>query len=1000
MPNGDDMPQTQVGYDTEAGLQTPATETASTGLNIPAFRSDLSIAAPGTVPRDPATNPSVAGSALAPLTTSAVQAQRNFGIRPTLPTLAERNVVPGIELDVETGLDAWDRYQVAARQAEADQLRYLRNKYGPNKVRKSDTGEWIVRVADPATGKEKDILASPHKLTLGDFAALSADVPEIAASTLSILGARGLPLIGRAGGLIGFGRDIVAGAAGAQSAGAVKDVLARAGDVPIDAAEIAKRRAIAGSFDVALGTPLMAGQRFIEFLRAPGGSPRTLIQFKGREAQQYFRDEFGENVPLTVGQMTGNPDIIRREKFTGKVLGGTKVYQQFEQEQQSAMQKLQRILFGAEPPDDEVLGQQITNALRRKTGPLTEAETAAANQLQQKAADEMERIVAGRTVAANNLSATQIGDTIREGLVLRRDAAKVEAERLYGIFQGMTGDQPFIPGAKLAKEMEKIKKEVASSFTPKQELKFNPATGQSEFVPSSQLVQQPSQAFVPESTVMRRLNELIEGKNATYRFEDLKKRRTELADDLAKSEAVPGMGAHYLARIQKAITEAMDDALDLVPNPNARKALEEANKHYKEKVVPFEQKGIGDLFRNPSEANYVGPAELASRVRSGPGATDRFNALRNMLGSSSPEFRLLKRSIADDLFGEAMDDVSGRVDATKLIKILGDFNRSNNTKEIAQEVFGSKAGPLMEQARFLLKAQEGDKFPADKLRDLLASPSPTVGALKDLLTAERAVDKAFNSKLIRAIAKGDLTGLELAPEEVVARFMAKPERNAGELTKLMGMLSDRPALVEDIRTRYLESLFLQGNDTGKTVTQVLAKARQDKKAMSVLGPKMFQDLEQFGALEDIIAFPKAVAEQAGGMAAGQRSDRLFRHPIQTIGTAAREWVTAKLLTNELTRRWIMRLPPGPSTTLLVLSSAPFVESVARNFGPGPEGQNLMRSLQAGVGDYMGKLQGESEAEKRKAAEPAKPIPGASVPLKLKDGQIQWPKFREEPQPTP
>lgn len=990
MPAGDDILQTQEGYDSEAGLRSPATSTASTGLNVPTFRSDIAIAERGVVPADPVTNAATPGAVLAPMTTSAAQAQRNFGIRPRLPSLAERNVAPGVELDVDTGLEAWDRYQLAARQAEADQLRYLRNKYGPDKVRKSDTGEWIVRVADPETGKEKDVLASPHKITVGDFAALSADVPEIALSVAAVIGARGLPLIGKARGLIGFGRDILAGAAGTQTAGAVKDVLARAGDAPIDVSEIARRRAIAGAVDVAIGTPLMSGQRFIEFLRAPGGSPRTQIQFKGREAQQHFRNEYGEDVPLTVGQLTGNPDIIRKEKFTGKVLGGTKTYQEFEQQQLGAMQKLQRILMGSEPPDDEVLGRQISDALKRKTGPLTEAEAASARQLEQQAFGEMERIVTGRTTHQNQLGATQIGDAIREGLVTRRDAAKTEADRLYGIFQGIVGDQPFIPGAKLAKAAEKIKKDAASAFKQKPSPVLGP-TGQPT---GTVTVQEPSQAFVPETSVMKRLNELIENKNANYRFEDLKKMRTELADDLAKSEAVPGMGAHYLSRIQKALTEAMDDALNLVPDPNARAALEAANKHYKEKVIPFEQKGIGELFRNPLEANSVGSAELASRVRRGAAATDKFHALRNMLGSDSPEFRLLKRSISDDLFAEAMDDVSGRIDANKLIKVLGDFNRSNETREISKEVFGDKFPALLEQARFALKAQEGDKFPADKLRDLLASPSPTVGALNNLLTAERAVDKAFNSKLIRAIAKGDVTGLEFAPEEVVARFMAKPERNAGELTKLMGMLSDRPALVEDIRTRYLESLFLRGNETGKTVSQVLAQARQDKKAMAVLGPKLFQDIEQYGALESAIAFPKGVAEQAGSMAAPKRLDELVRHPINTVKTAAREWVTAKLLTSELTRRWIMKLPPSPSTTLLVLSSVPFVESVARNFGPS-EGQNLMRSLQAGVADFMGQVQSKSESDTRKTE---KPIKGAPMNLELKDGQIQWPKFKEQPQP--
>lgn len=905
------------------------------------------------------------------------QATIAAGQRGTLPTrgFVERNQIPGVPLDVQEGISAWDRLVLSTRNAKSDQIRYLRNKYGDDKVRESDTGEWIVRVDDAATGKPRDIKADPRTIDLGDFAAIAGDVPEIAGYVLAEKGAAALPFLNRMKGVFGVGRDIVAGAGGAETAGALKDVAVRLGEAPIDLPEIARRRGEQLKYDVALGGVTVPVQRFIQWTKSPFGGSRTGTQIDAIQAQRYFRDTYGVDIPLSVGELTGSPDIIRREKYVGKILGGSKTYQQFQQEQTAAMQKLQGIMQGREVADDEVLGQEIIQHLRDKVEPVVAGVGAANKALEQAGQNRIMSLIEGQTLPASDLTRTQVGDTIRMRLTALRDQAKAEADRLYGVFKGITGDKPNIAAGDLATAAQAIRKDAASVFKPT-------ATG---------LTQSASTAFVPETSVMRRLDELIANKGGTYRFSDLQKMRSEVYDDLAKSEAVPGMGAHYLSRIANALTDAMEKGVAGMSDPRAKAALEAANKHYREQVVPFSKKGINEVFRNEFEGGYIGPAELTTRLLEGsPGArTDRYNTLKQFLGAGSVEFRALKRSIADDILINATEPGGETLNAKQFLRSFSDFTRNN--KEIARDVFGPKATDLIEEAKFMLRAQEGAKFDAEAVRKLLLSPSPTRAQLTGLLRAEAAKDKLVSSQLLKAVADQSTAGLSITPEDVVNRFINKPERNLGEVSQLLGLLSDRPKLTEDIRTKYLESLFKNADAEGRTFAQALQKAGGDRKARAVLGNKMFEDLERYGMLKEAQEFPRTIAEQAGAMAGGALLDKLFVHPLKTTRRGVREFLTAKVLTSDQLRRWASNINPSePGGLQLLLTSAPFVESVTRNFGPGKEAENFMQSVKVATDDWM-KGMGAVNAQRQREQEEF----NRSVP---KDLPLDY--FKRAAQPTP
>ncbi len=913
----------------------------------------------------PALRPMAGEPNLAPLTVRA--ATIAAGQRGTIryPSFRERNVDPGTEFDEFTGLGAWDRLRLATRNAEQDQLRYLEGKY-PGKVRKSDTGEWIVRVNDEKTGEPRDILAVPHKITLNDFAAVAGDVPEIGEYLLGQRIGKMLPLLGKAKGLVGGLRDVVTGAGGLAIGGTAEDVMTRLGEAPIDLPEIARRRTAEFEFNVLAGGVTVPVQRFFQWTKNPFGGSRTETQFDAIEGQRYLEQQYGIHVPLTLGELTGNPDIIRREKFTGKIIGGSKTYQQFKQTAQGALEKVQNIMLGQDVPDDEKLGQDIIAGLQAKTAPVLEGAESARTGLETAAQGRIASAIEGRTLPATDLTPTQVGTVIRNRLTQLRDAAKVKADELYGAFREMTGDEPVISGKDLAKSAEAIKKEAASAFKTTHEEVIAPDTGETLFTKSA-TSQEMVKSAVPEGSIMKRLDDMIANKGAKYRFSDLQKIRADIYDDLAKSEAVPGLGPHYLSQMGKAVTEAMEQGVEKIGDPTAKAALEAANKHYREQVVPFSKSGINEVFRNEFESGHLGPAELANRFMPGaPAATDRFNLLKQFLGAGSNEFRLLKRSIADQLVTDATEPGGETLDAAKFLKAFSDFNSDRNTKEIAKEVFGDQAGVVMNEAKFLLRAQaEGGKFDAGDLRKLLSSGSPTVPKLRALLVAEKAKDDLLNTKLLRAVAEGTTEGLSLSPEDVVNRFINRPERNIGEVRDVLALLADRPQLTQDIRTKYLESIFRMADESGNTYAQALKRAGGDKKARLILGNKLFESLENYGMLKGGQEFPRTIAEQAGAMAGGSIMDKLLVHPLQTAKRAVREFVTAKVLTDDEILALARNINPSdPGALQLVLTSAPFIESLARNFGP-TGAQNVAREITTALDDWRRGMSGAQQQQEQR-----------------------------------
>lgn len=916
-------------------LPSPEIQPAGTGQTFEITRAPAVVPDPGTAALAPQTAAAFAGTG---------RGAKSFGL---IPTFEERATEPGTPLDKETGLTTWDRLQLARRSAEQDQFAYLKNKYG-DKIRQVD-GQWIVRVPDEATGAEKDIVANPHKLTVGDLGALAGHTPEIAEWVLGEKALRAIPMLGRMKGIGGVVRDVVGGAAGAETGGGLMDIETRLEDRrPLDLGEILGRRAGGFVADVGVGLPLMGAMKFVNWTRSPFGGLATDVQFDMVAAQKEFYQKTGILVPLNLAEISGNPDIAARFRQLKRYPGSAEPMAEFAQRQDAAMKKLQDIMVGTDVADEAKLGQQAIGAAETKLQPLIAEEAAARSGVAEQGTADIQATMASRTTPLSR-QGWEVGEMIRTRLTNLRDAAKAQADKLFGDFRSITGDNPIISGEELAKAAEKIKKDAASAFRPKQELTFNPETGQSEFQPSStELVQESGKAFVPETSVMRRLDEMIANKGATYRFSDLQKMRAEVFDDLAKSEAVPGMGAHYLSRIGGALTEAMEKGVAAIPDPAAKSALEAANKFYKENVVPFSKKGINEIFKNEFEPGYIFPGKLAEAFTSGAEATDRYMQLQKFLGPASGEMRMLNRHIADSVLQQGQLLGAETLDAKTFLRNLSNF--VNDKPEIAKQVFGNTQAKLVETAKVMTLAAENDKLPVDEVAKLVASGKADTSSLQKLMRAQAALDDKTSNSILDAIKRKTVTGLDVSAEDIVTRWIPKASR--GEIEQFMSMLADRPALTDDIRSLYAQKLLAKASETGKPVTDVLAKAYGDEKGKLLLGDKLMEDLQRFGALQKGIGAAKG-GDIGASMASAGRLDKALVKPLTFLPQALREWVTAKVLTSDTMRNWALNpRNQEPGNIMLVLSSPPFVRAVADTFGTGSKAQNVMQSIHQGLGDWF------------------------------------------------
>lgn len=911
-----------------------------------------------------------------------------------------QNAEPGVPFDTETGASSWDRMMLSFRRSRENEVAHLQSKYGKDNVRLSSDGGLIVRVADSATGKPKDLLVDEQNMSAKDFIDMIGTVPEIAAGIYAMRKGQAAPWMKNMAGFKGVVRDAATSALGAESTGFVKDVGANLIDRgELDLGKTAAERGKMAAVDLGVGMASFPIARFMKLMENPLAPSRGRVQFDAIEAQKYFKEKYGIDVPLSIGESTGSPFASRTEVFLEKMPGASTPFSELKGKQEEALRKLQQLMMGKIPESDEAVGNKLITALQEKMAPLEKGVESARAGVASSAGSQIEKTLAGLTMPERQLYKTQVGKELRAGVVAKRDAVKAEADRLYEAARSLPGGTgKEFAGEGLQADFKRILDNLpAPESTTQVPTGLLDSSGNP--ILRSETGKELLKEFVPPN-ILSRLRSVADLKGAKFSLSDLQQMRREVYDDIAKGEGVPGIGTHYLADIGKSLTKAIDDGVAALPTGELKTALQAANTHYKDKVIPFNRLGITELFRNADEAGHLADDQIVSRIFGGGRSAENFKLMKETLGDASPEFVKLKRAIADNIFESSRLPGDEMIDAQSLINNLAKFRTEH--REIADEVFGKDINKLFKEAKMLDFTQgKGHPFGPESSRDvatkvsesdlkaLLAEKTPTAAKLQELLNAESARSAAYKTKILGDVQAGKLTG-DLNPEEFVNRFV--DSSTSSDVSKVMALIKDKPELTADIRAKIIEKLFrdaarkatpqdiskLMGGDptrivSGTTVFKEIEKPSVRAKMETILGKETWEDLQHYIKLEATTEAKETSFKSAGGIAAGMQVANLVRNgPLQYLTGATKDFVVANLLTRQPLRGWLTSVPSKePGMIYMLLSNPSFLQAVTKEFGEGTGAETFVNALKQSVDRWTTEQAGRAsnqQAEDKQAAE--------------------------------
>lgn len=894
-----------------------------------------------------------------PLTDSAVQNAPRI-VQPPVGRVAtpaetqegqymQANTIQGVPFDPASGLDTMTLLRLSFIRDMDDQIKMLQRKYPGDTIRMSTDGVPIVRVMDKDTGKPKDVLINERGMGLDDFISIVGAVPEIAGSILAMRKANAAPALKALTGFKGAVRDIASMTAGSAAGGAAKDVVSAALEpaIDIEPGKIAKRTAQGAALDAALGAILGGASKIAKFITNPLAGGRGKLQFDALEAQKYFKDTYGIDIPLSVGESTGSSLFQRMESFVEKMPGGKGPLAATRAEQENLLRDLQDIIVGPKGAmTSEEVGQRVIGDLRGKTQGVKDTAEESRLAIAKEAQQKIESGIGAVTTPEKQLYKTEVGEQIRGKITELRDAAKAEDARLFGIAKELEGGSgKAFPAKTLSEDAKKALEKLPSKTTITEEA--SPIIGVSGQPISIKTVEgkEVLREFVPPN-ILSRLNQLAGMGGEKLSLSELQQMRREVYDDIEKGSAVPGIGTHYLSDIGKMLTKAIDEGVSSLPNGELKTALQAANQHHRTRVIPFSDNPINALFARSNEPGFQGNFAVAQKFMKDP---DAFLRLRDTLGSNSPEFRNLKRAIADDIIENAKIPGTDTLDGKAFLKGLESFRRGN--REVAEEVLGKDVSNLVTLGH-AMELSQGAKIDEKLAQEIIRSGRIDPTKIRTAVAAQREADVFFRNNIFEAIGKGESP--KITADEFVNKLLEGT--NSKGIREVLGALSDRPELLEEIRAKTMQKVF-RDNARASTLEQVdRALAGENTRLVSagkignyldqsggtmrdkiktILGDEAYSEFDKYVKLQLVPEAKDATFKGAGGLGAAQVVSSLLRlGPLKYVTDATKFFVESMFLSNPLLRKWASHVPPAEWDTFsqALITSTPFLEAVTKEFG--------------------------------------------------------------------
>lgn len=861
----------------------------------------------------------------------------------------QENAIDGVPLDASTGESAWVRAQLAARRDRSNQIKVLQAAHPGAMIREATDGDLIVRVPDGDTGQMKDLKVNERGLSMKDFLDLAPIVPQVAMGMLVSRGLTSIPWLGKLGGIAGWLRNTGGAIAGGEATGAAQDVTAnlidRGKSTWEDNKDILQSRFKSAAGDTAASLLLAPAELLFHAPPYLVNLNRGAVHEEANLAQKALSERGFPEITKSLGEATGNPIAGRVESYLEQMPGASGTFSDLKGKQEGQIRELQTMLMtGVDPKTtpplipgastDEALGQQAMDALRAKSVPIAQGVESAAKDLGTTSAKDIQQTVANAVGYAPELESTKIGDLIRSQVQALRDKSDSEVSPLYDkLREEFGGREKNIPTGDLSKDAQKILDELPTSVTKKEGVGYD-AYGSP--VISETTSSQPLSGFVPnESRLMTKLKDMVALKGQKMSWSELQQMRTEVYDMMQKGEALPDIGVHYLSQIGKSLTKAIEDHANSLPASDPFKAaLTAANDAYKTKMLPFDLKGVSEIFRKPTESSFIDNAALANRLTNGRSSIGNYLTLRDTMGAQSPEFQRVNRFIADTVLEDSKYPGSQTFDAKRLISNLSTFQRE--AREVSGSVFGPNLEKLINQAK-ALKISEGDKLDSGDLMKLLQSGDVSNSKVMAMIRAQKSKDALYQNGIMKAVSEGDFSSEMIKPTDFVNRFL--DDAQPSEVRQVFGLLHGDPQLVQDIRQKSVEKFLRdvgrapKAGDLNDLITQSGTYITDTRKAFAklregnfrdnmetVLGPQTFKDLMDYLKVIAPIGEKEAAFKGAGMLGNNMQIGEMLRGGHLTyLEKAAKYFIDANVVVSAPLRKWLSMVPENMPKTQLALS---------------------------------------------------------------------------------
>jgi hypothetical protein len=832
----------------------------------------------------------------------------------------------GIPLDTEGGLGFKDQLLYGLEPTDKDKLAFLEQKF-PGKVRVNKVGGHVIEMTGE-DGKPKDVLANPIGFNPMDLAGRPAIQMMGAVGATALLGAAtgGASLAPGLGSAIA---NLFAATAGSQAAGAVSDASMRLGrGADVEPKEIAGR--VAGDAAMELVTGAAGG------LAAKGlGSAISPFSKMGRVQQEaelgnrYLQAKTGERVPLTPAELTGSGILGRLEAREIQMPGSSGVLQDEMRSKWEAVMRIRDRLMGGPPPGEEEAGKRAMTALGAEVAPL-EQNVSRARAATESAA-ELE-IRSGTMSFGPRIDKVQLGEQIRGKAFQERETFRAESKKRYAaVFSDPRTQVKNIPGDELANDAQQLLDKLP--------------TAKGEVI----------EEFVPAG-VRSKLEALTELRGEQMRLDELMQMRTEVSNAIAEGEAIPGVKTRQLNEIKEFLTKRIKTGLRAI-DPALETKWQDANDFYAQNVGRFQRHGIAEMFREPTQGNFVENSTLVRRATQGPASQDFYQAYRDFFGPGSPEMDAMRQAIREDALG--LPTLSHTIDPKGFAARLEALSDQN--PDALVDAFGMNAQQLRQSAK-VLEAARGGTLPESELVEAMNSGTLSATRLSEMLNAQRARDTAYGNELVRKVAKGNLEGDSIPPHKFVDTLVFNPDMSPGQVREVMAYFAGRPEVLEDVRRlsfqKVLDRATMVNREGGFSMLdpKVIEAAIDDQTGRERLSAAMgLSGVEDLRALAAVLK-PGDLKYQAfratGQFAASAQIGLVFEQgDLRYIDQAAKNFLMATVYTSPVTRNWMRNTKlsaedkAGLVRTFVI--SGPMIESILATYGE-EQGMEMAARIRAGL----------------------------------------------------